>query len=142
MGAFDLRTRTIRHKSWDKGEEVVIRELTYGESTSLTAIAAADISALDMEDEERRKQLKVGDMDMGRSQLATLEMSIVSWTLSKSGKVMPLNEKNIALIKGHYGEFIMEEIDKFSPDIDDDFPGEPGTSTQGEGEIAGDNDSG
>ncbi len=136
MGAGDLITRTIRHKSWDKGEEVVIRELSALESASLTAIAAEDISAIDMEDEQKRKSLKVGDMNMGRSILATLEMSIVSWTLTRDGKVMKLSAANIASIKGSVSDFITEEIDKFNPDVDDDFPGQSGTGTQGEGKSA------
>lgn len=142
MGAGDLTQRTIRHKAWDKGEEVVIRELDYKETASLTAIAAEDISAIDMEDKNKREALKVGDMNMGRTQLATLEMSIVSWTLTRKGKIMKLNPSNIASIKGWVGDYIMEEIDKFNPDLDEDFPDEPGADTQGQGEVSTGNGNG
>jgi hypothetical protein len=118
MGAGDLIQKTIKDKTWDKGEEVVIREMTYAESSQLTTMAMSDLTAGDVDSEEKIQAVKVASLDMARPLLATLEMCIVSWTLTKNGKVMEVNPENIAGIKGAYGDFIMEEINKLNPEPD------------------------
>jgi hypothetical protein len=121
MGAGDLIQKTIKDKTWDKGEEVVIREMTYAESSQLTTMAMSDLTAGDVDSEEKIQAVKVASLDMARPLLATLEMCIVSWTLTKNGKVMEVNPENIAGIKGAYGDFIMEEINKLNPEPDAEF---------------------
>lgn len=142
MGAFDLEQRTIRHSSWVKGEEVVIREMTFAESARLTSIAMADVSMGDVDDKEKIAAMKMGELDMGRPQIETLQMCIVSWTFKQSGKVMSVTLPNIKKMKGTYGDFIYEEIDKFNPEPDADFPEASGVGGEGNRNVSGGDDSG
>jgi hypothetical protein len=143
MGAFDLVQKTVRHKSWDKGEEVTIREMTFGQSTQLTAIAMADVAMGDVDDKEKVKSLKMGELDMGKAPQTTLEMCIVSWTFKKNGKPVPVTPANIKAIRGHYGDFILEEIEKFNPEPDAEFQDDSGEQAPtGQGGVpAGDDTS-
>jgi len=142
MGAFDLEQRTIRHSSWAKGEEVVIKEMTYAESARLTSIAMSDLSMGDVDDKEKIAAMKMSELDMGRPQIETLQMCIVSWTFKQGGKAMPVTLPNIKKMKGSYGDFIYEEIDKFNPEPDADFPAASGKGSEGAGEVSAENDSG
>ncbi len=111
MGAFDLVERTIHHESWGEGEEVVIRELTYGETTKITKSCTGDDGELD--------EHKLAD--------TMLTIGIVSWTFSKNGEVAKVNLATIRDLPTNYITFIAKELGEFAVDIDDDFQGETAT---------------
>jgi hypothetical protein len=137
MGAGDLITKTIRHDDWDKGEQVVITELRYGDSVELTSVAMHDLSMGEMDDKEKIKAIKLGALDMALPTLALMEKCIVSWTLTKDGKIMKLNLENIKLISGRYGDYIADQIEELNPKRDDEFPDASGNSIQdGQGETS------
>jgi len=123
MGAGDLEQKTIRHSSWDEGEEVIVRAPLYGEN--LDMLAACTIKHADKDDE----------LDNAKFANMTLKTCIVSWTLTKGGKIMKLNG-DFRPIKGHVVTFIMTEIEGFNPKPDTDFPAETGEGAQREGELS------
>lgn len=129
MGAGDLITKTIRQDNWDAGEEVVIRETTYGENLAMLDAATTRVDGEDILNNTEFAQLN-------------LAKSVVSWTLTKDGKIMKLNDAGFKAIKGHVAFFIMEEIDAFTPKKDAEFRDEPGNGTQGQGDSTGDNATG
>lgn len=122
MGAGDLRTKTLRHSSWDDGEEVIIRDVTYAEN--LAMLEACTIKIEGKEDE----------IDNTKFSNLLLAKSIVSWTLTKDGKVMKLNQSSFDAIKGWVMTYIMEQIGELSPKTDEDFPNPTGNGAQGESE--------
>ena len=113
MSAFDVVTKTIRHDSWDEGEEVVIKEPTYGENTKISKDCTKNNGDLD--------ELKLADM--------MLVISIVSWTFKQNGKEAKLDLQNIKALPTSYVTFIAEQIGAFAINADDEFPNESGTSS-------------
>jgi len=124
MAIFDLKEKTIQHPEWDKDEKVVIREITYAESAQLTGAAMGDLLMGDMEDEAKRKRLKMDLLDMSASQIGTLEAAIVSWTFKRDGKIVPVDAKNISALPGWVGDYIAEEVESLNPKppTDAEFP--------------------
>lgn len=114
MAAFDLITKTIHHEGvWDKGEEVVIKEPTYGENLKMTAACTKPDGELDA--------FKLGDM--------MLINSIVSWTFKRNGQVEKIDLHNIKSLPTSYVTFIAEQIGEFTIVTDADFPGQTGSGT-------------
>ena len=108
MGAFDLVHKTIHDETWDDGEEVTIREPTYGESSRMAKVCTRKDGELD--------NLKYADM--------LLPATIVSWTFKKDGKVVPVNLETIRELPTSYASFIAEKIGEFIVTTDEDFSGE------------------
>lgn len=137
MGAFDLKQKTIHHPNWEDGEEVVIRELTYGEASKIANVAMSDLTMGDASDQDKLSKIRMERIDLGRPQLETLKACIVSWTLKKNGKTAPISYENVASLPAIYGDFIMEEIEKLNPEPDDKFQGTGGDLLPvDEGEVA------
>ncbi len=108
MSVFDVVTRTIHDEDWGEGEEVVIREPTYGESTKLTKSCIGKDGELDNQ--------KYADMMM--------PLVIVSWTFKKDGEDMPVNLETIRQLPTSCVTFIAERIGEYIVDTDEDFPSE------------------
>ena len=108
MSVFDVVTRTIHDEAWGAGEEVVIREPTYGESTKLTK-ACTD---------------KDGELDNQKYADMLLPLSIVSWTFKRDGEDVPVNLETIRQLPTSCVTFIAERIGEFIVDADEDFPSE------------------
>ena len=138
MGAFDKLTKTIKHESWDEGEEVVITELLYGDSVALQSASLANLSMADMSDKEKQQSVKMGELDLSLPVVGLLQKCIVSWTFKKNGKVLPVTPENIKALRGHYGDYIAEKIEELNPTRDEQFPrglgvgGEKGQDTTGD----------
>ena len=108
MSAFGAETKTIHDNSWDDGEEVVIREPTYGESSKMAKACTRSDGNLD--------NLKYADM--------LLPAAIVSWTFKRDGKDVPVNLTNIRELPTSYARFMVERIGEFTPVTDAEFPAE------------------
>lgn len=106
MAAFDMVTKTIHHEEWDDGEEVVIKELTYGEHTKISRGCTKNNGDLD--------ELKLADM--------MLVTSIISWTFRQDGKEAKPNLENIKALPTSYVNYIANQIGEFIVVVDDDFP--------------------
>ncbi len=126
MAAFDVVTRIIRHDSWDEGEEVVIKEPTYGESMKMAKASTKGNGEID--------EFKMGDM--------MLINGIVSWTFTRDDDAVEINLPNIKSLPISYVTFIAEEIGEFTIPVDEDFPGGIGADTQGQGQVSAGNGNG
>lgn len=108
MSAFDIAVVTIHDEDWGEGEEVAIRELTYGESTKMSKDCTDKSGKLD--------EHKFADM--------LLPLAIVSWTFKKDGEDVPVNLETIRGLTQSYVAFIAEKIGEFVGTADEDFPDE------------------
>lgn len=108
MSAFDTVTRIIHDDTWDDGEEVEIREPTYGESMKMAKSCTDKNGELD--------GMKYSDM--------LLPLVIVSWTFKKDDKEVTVTLDNIRELPTSYVTFIAEEVGEFSAKTDADFPAE------------------
>lgn len=108
MAAFDKVEVTIRHDSWGRGEQVVIREPTYGNSTKMTKLCMGANGELD--------SVKYSDM--------LLPIVIVSWTFKRDGKDVPVTLENIRQLPASYVTFIAEKVADFAVSTDAEFPDE------------------
>lgn len=142
MGAFDKVTKKIHDSSWDKDEEVVITELLYGDSVILQSAAMAELSMSEMQDEEKRNALKMGELELDLPVIGLLEKCIVSWTLKNNGKVVPVTPENIKKLPAHYGDYIAEQIEELNPTRDKEFPNTSGTSGKEGKQLAAGNGDG
>ena len=136
MAAFDIPTRAIRDDSWDKGEEVVIKELTFSESSKLNIGMLDEMTIGETEDEETRKQLKVGRFNFERQQVDKMNACIVSWTFKQNGKAIPVNIESIRMLGASYGDFIQKEIEVMNPTRDEKFQTKSGAGDEGQGKTA------
>jgi len=130
MGAFDQLTKTIKDETWDDGEEVVITELLYGDSVTLQSASLANLSMADMSDKEKQQSVKMGELDLGLPVIGLMEKCIVSWTLKKNGKVLPVTAENIRLLPARYGDYIAKQIEEMNPTRDEQFPGKSGIGSE------------
>jgi hypothetical protein len=115
MGAWDVATKTIHHDSWDDGEEVVLKEPTYGETIDIQKTCTGKDGELD--------EVRLADM--------MLMAGIVSWTFKRNGKVEKVTLPNIKALPTSYVTFIAQELGGFAVNADDDFPGQSRDVSQG-----------
>ena len=110
MSIFDVVTQNIHDEAWSEGEEVVVREPTYGENTKLAKACTGKDGELDSQ--------KFADM--------LLPLCIVSWTFKRDGEDVPVNLETIRQLPTSCVTFIAEKIGEYIVDADDDFPGDAG----------------
>ena len=132
MGAFDTAQKTIRDEGWDAGEEVVIRELTYGEQIEIDKISLSGLTLEQTKDKTRREQVTFGSLATDKQALAKMQACIVSWTFEQGGKTLPINAKTIMSLRSSYGAYIAAQIEELNPTRDEDFQDESGSGAVGE----------
>jgi hypothetical protein len=124
MAAFDVIQKTIRHESWDTDEEVVIRELTYGEQVKINNSMMGNVTIGEAQDETKREQILMGTLNLDKQHIDKMKMCIVSWTFKQNGKPLPVTVDTLRALKASYGDYIQEQIEELNPTRDEEFPGD------------------
>lgn len=101
MGRFAGETKTIRAEWWEKEEEVVIQQISYGEGERLE-YEAMEITRLP--DGERLVKL-----NLAKRRVLRTFAGIASWTFERA-----LSLEAVEALQPEDGEFILEAIEAFN----------------------------
>jgi hypothetical protein len=121
----------IRAGWWDEDEEVTIKKFTYGDRQAFTR---AMMRGLRVQQKGKKgaeipenEAGRLMETDIGSMNLLILERGIKTWTFKdEKGNVVPPTRRHIEMLEPKTADFILEAINEFNPDEEEDEEGAEG----------------